>query len=66
MNLDSSNIATWIVVLIAIVGAALVLLSAITTVDPALKLTFGSYIEKVGVAAGLLAVGRGLNKRTQP
>jgi len=66
MSLDTTNVATWIVVLIALVGAALVLLSALITVDPALKLTFASYIEKVGVAAGLLAVGRGINKRTQP
>jgi hypothetical protein len=61
VNLETSNVATWLVVLIAAVGAAVVLLSAAGTIeDPALRLNIRDYIEAVALAAGLLAIGRGV------
>jgi hypothetical protein len=66
MNLDTKNVATWLILVIATLGAAIVVLSAVDVVtDPQMRLSFRDYIEAVGVAAGLLAVGRGLTSRTK-
>lgn len=65
MNLDTKNVATWLVLIIAVLGAAVVVLSAIDVVsDPQMRLSFTDYISAMGVAAGLLAVGRGIGSRT--
>jgi hypothetical protein len=63
-NLDAANVATILVIGYAIVGAALVVLSAIGAVgDKDLVLSFNQYLESMAVAAGGLAVGRGLAAR---
>jgi len=53
MNIGTLPWATLIVVLIAIVGGVVVI------TDPS-TLSFEEYVKNVGIAAGLLAVGRGL------
>jgi hypothetical protein len=63
LNLDTANVATALVVLYALVGAALVILSAVGHVDSALQLTFRQYLEQMAIAAGGLAIGRGLAAR---
>lgn len=63
MNLETSNIATALVVIYALVGAALVILSAVGHVDPALRLTFPNYLAQMAIAVAGLAVGRGLKAR---
>lgn len=66
INLDTANVATGLVLLIAVVGAAMVVISAVVDgVDPALRVSFNQYIDGVGVAAGLLAIGRGLKARNE-
>lgn len=59
-QLDSSNVATGLVVIFALVGGALVILSAVLHVDPALRLSFEDYLQAMTVGVGLLAVGRGI------
>ncbi len=54
--LETFPVATLIVAIIAIAGAVLVIVHPET-------LTFAEYVRNVGVAAGLLAVGRGLAAR---
>lgn len=56
--LTTANIATAIVLLIALVGGIVVL------VHPA-TLSFDQYVKNVGIAAGLLAVGRGLDSHSR-
>lgn len=64
MNLSVGNIATGLVILYAVVGAALVVLSATGTVDAKeLQLSFATYLEQMAIATGGLAVGRGLAAR---
>lgn len=59
--LDVGNVATLLVVFYAIVGAVIVVLSAIGAVDTKdLALSFNQYLESMAVAAGGLAIGRGL------
>lgn len=60
MNLETSNIATALVLIFAVVGAILVILAAIGHVDPALRLSFKDYLEAMAFAVGFLAVGRGI------
>ncbi len=55
-NIGALPWATLIVVLIALVGGLVVILHPET-------LSFAEYVRNVGVAAGLLAVGRGLAAR---
>lgn len=62
MDLNTANIATGLVLLFAGVGGALVVLSAVVDVDPALRLTFAAYLERMAFAAGFLAIGRGVSK----
>lgn len=58
--LETGNIATLLVLAYALVGAALVILSAVGHVDPALRLSFHDYLSQMSIAAGGLAIGRGL------
>lgn len=63
MKLDVVNVATILVLVYAAVGAILVLLSAAIHVDPKLALSFSDYLSHMSIAAGGLAVGRGLAAR---
>ena len=54
-------VVTTLVIIYAVVGALLVILSAlINDLDPALKLTYKDYLEQMAIAAGGLGIGRGL------
>jgi hypothetical protein len=59
-NLDTAAVATALVLIYALVGAVLVVLSAIGHVDPAMRLSFASYLAQMAIAVAGLAVGRGL------
>ena len=62
--LTAGNVATVLVLLFALVGAAMVVLSAtVTGIDPDLRLSFQDYLSAMAVAAGGLAIGRGLTSR---
>lgn len=63
---EDSNIATLLVVIFALVGGALVILSAVTHVDPALRLSFQDYLQAMAIAAGGLAIGRGIKAHARP
>ncbi len=64
MNLENSNVATALIVIAAIVGAVMVVLSAVVDgIDPDLRLSFEDYIQALFVGGGLLSVGRGLKAR---
>lgn len=65
MKLDTSNVATWLVIIFAVVGGVLVILSAAVEVDAPLALTFDQYIKSMVIAIGALAVGRGINSYTK-
>jgi len=60
-KLDTAAIATILVLLYALVGAILVVLTALGHVDPAARLTFNQYLESMAIAAAGLAIGRGLS-----
>lgn len=62
MNL-TGPVATILVVIFAIVGGILVIISAVGHVDHALALSFKDYLEAMAIATGGLAVGRGLAAR---
>jgi hypothetical protein len=54
-------VVTALVVIWAVVGGALVILSAtLDSIDPALRLTFKEYLDQMGPAVAGLAVGRGV------
>lgn len=59
MNL-AAPVATVLVIIIALAGAILVILSAAGNVAPELQLGFRDYIEALTIAVAGLAVGRGL------
>lgn len=61
--LTVGNVATVLVVLYALVGATLVVLSATGDVANELQLSFNDYLEAMVVAAGGLAIGRGVAAR---
>lgn len=61
--LDVGAVATLLVVLYAVIGGVLVIVSAVGSVEPELRLTFNAYLESMAVAAAGLAVGRGLAVR---
>lgn len=63
MKLDTANVATILVLVYAIVGALVVVLSVLGHVDAEVRLTFNQYLESMAIAAGGLAVGRGLAAR---
>lgn len=63
MNLSTANVATILVLGYALVGAALVIISAIGHVAPELQLSFKDYLGQMAVAAGALAIGRGLTAK---
>ena len=56
-------VATILVLIYALVGAALVIISAVGHVDHALALSFRTYLEQMAIAVAGLAVGRGLVAR---
>jgi hypothetical protein len=68
LNLETSNVATILVVIYAVVGGVLVILSAIGHPDLALRLSFASYLSQMAIAVGGLAVGRGIasHGKTEP
>jgi hypothetical protein len=53
-------LATTLVIIYALLGAALVILSAIADVNENFSLTFKEYIEQMVIAIGGLSIGRGL------
>jgi hypothetical protein len=54
-------VATTLVIIYALIGGALVILSAsLNHIDPALKLSYKDYLEQMAIAAGALSIGRGL------
>lgn len=62
--LTAGNVATVLVLCYAILGAALVILSAVGAVDSGdLQLSFKEYLSQMVIAAGGLAIGRGLTSR---
>ena len=61
--LDAAHVATILVCVYAVVGAVLVILSAILHDDPQLRLSFANYLSQMAVATGGLAIGRGLAAR---
>lgn len=63
MKLDTAQVATILVLFYAAVGGVLVVLSALGSVDSEVRLTFNQYLESMAIAAGGLAVGRGLAAR---
>lgn len=59
--LDVGNVATVLVLIYAIIGGVLVILSAVdASNDPALRLSFATYLSQMAVATAGLAIGRGL------
>ena len=61
-DLGIANVATGLVLIYALVGAALVIVSAVNNgIDPNIRLTFEDYLSQMAIAVGGLAVGRGLN-----
>lgn len=59
--LEAGNVATLLVLLYAVIGGVLVVLSALdATGDPALRLSFASYLSQMAIASAGLAIGRGL------
>jgi hypothetical protein len=62
MDLKVAHVATGLVLLYAVTGAILVILSAtVDGMDPALKISFKAYLDQMAVAVAGLAIGRGLN-----
>jgi hypothetical protein len=59
-KLDVAHVATILVLIYALLGAALVVLSAITSVDPALRLSFNDYLAQMAIAVAGLSIGRGV------
>ncbi len=54
-------VATVLVIIYAVAGLVLVVLSAaLNHIDPALKLSYKDYLEQMAVAAGALSIGKGL------
>lgn len=61
VSLDVANIATVLVLIYAVLGAVIVILSAVLNhMDPALRMSFNQYLETMAVAAAGLAIGRGI------
>jgi hypothetical protein len=59
-RLEVLPVATVLVVLYAVVGGVLVILSAAGHVDPKLALSFDAYLKSMALAVAGLAVGRGV------
>lgn len=62
-SLNTANVATILVLVYAVLGAVLVVLSAVAHVDPKLALSFDHYLAQMAIATAGLAVGRGLAAR---
>lgn len=62
--ISAGSVATVLVLLFAVIGGAMVVLSAtVSGIDPDLRLSFQDYLSAMAVAAGGLAIGRGLTSR---
>ena len=59
-KLEVVPVATVLVILYALIGGVLVILSALGDVDPKLALSFNAYLESMAFAVAGLAVGRGI------
>lgn len=59
-KLEVVPVVTILVLIYALAGAVLVVASAVGHVDPAMRLSFQSYLGQMSVAVAGLAVGRGL------
>jgi hypothetical protein len=58
---DMLPVATTLVIIYALVGGALVILSAVLNhINPTLDLTYKEYLQQMAIAAGALSIGRGL------
>jgi hypothetical protein len=58
---DMAPVATRLVIIYAVVGAVLVVLSAtLNHIDPSIKLSYKDYLEQMAIAAGALSIGKGL------
>lgn len=66
MKFELVPVATVLVVLYALIGGALVIVSAVGHVDPALALSFKTYLTQMAIATGGLAIGRGLDSTHKP
>jgi hypothetical protein len=54
-------VATALVIIYAVVGGALVVLSAaLNHINPTFELTYKEYLQQMAIAAGALSIGRGL------
>lgn len=62
-RLEALPVATLLVVLYALIGGTLVILSALGDVNSDLALSFRTYLEQMAIAVAGLAVGRGLVAR---
>ena len=62
-RLEVAPVATILVVLYALIGGTLVILSAVGDVDHSLALSFKTYLEQMAIAVAGLAVGRGIAAR---
>lgn len=58
---DVANVATYLVLIYAVLGAVMVILSAVVDVDPSLRLSFAAYLERMAIATAGLAIGRGIS-----
>jgi hypothetical protein len=59
-RLEVLPVATLLVLVYALVGGVLVIVSAVAHVDPDLRLSFSDYLSRMVVATAGLAVGRGI------
>lgn len=59
--LEAASVATILVLIYALVGAALVIISALGLSD--VHYTFNEYLNSMAIATGGLAIGRGLAAR---
>jgi hypothetical protein len=54
-------VATVLVIIYALVGGLLVILSAVLThINPTIDLSYKEYLQQMAIAAGALSIGRGL------
>lgn len=64
MKLDTAHVATILVLVYAVVGGVLVIISALGHLDHEVRLTFEQYLKSMVIAAGGLAIGRGIGSNT--
>jgi hypothetical protein len=58
---EMAPVATRLVIIYALAGAVLVILSAtLNHINPAIELSYKDYLEQMAIAAGALGIGKGL------